>query len=399
SSQSILYKDPFQAISDVMEEFKVKPERSFPFQGGIVGYLSYDLKSFVEDIPYRASDIDIPDCFFGMYDPIFVYDHIRKMGYIVSTGIKNDTMDKIEFRNILSRQSLKKELYDIEIPKTTSFTSNMTKAEYMEIIRKVHEYIAAGDIYQANISQRLSMECDGDPFSIYQKLLSRSPAHFSAFMDLGSFQVICNSPERFLGINDGYIETSPIKGTRPRSTIEEKDLHLIDGLRNDQKELAEHIMIVDLERNDLGRICDIGTISVKELMSIETLPNLHHMVSTVRGRLKDGIKPADCIKACFPGGSVTGAPKIRAMEIIDELEPTPRGIYTGALGYIDLSGNMDLAITIRTAILKDRRLFLHVGGGIVSDSKVESEYDETLLKADSFLKTLITDGIYCDNSL
>jgi para-aminobenzoate synthetase component 1 len=399
SSQSILYNDPFQAVSDAIEEFKVKPHRYFPFQGGIVGYLSYDLKSFAEDIPYRVSDIDIPGCFLGMYDPIFVYDHIKELGYIVSTGIKNNTMDKREFRNILSRHSLKKRLYAEDIPKPTSFSSNMTREEYIEIIRKAHEYIAAGDIYQVNISQRLSMEWDGDPFSIYLKLLSSSPAPFSAFMDLGSFQVVCNSPERFLGINGRYIETCPIKGTRPRGTATEEDLLLKDALRNDQKELAEHIMIVDLERNDLGRICEIGTISVKELMSIKTFPNLHHMVSTVRGRLKNDIKPADSIKACFPGGSVTGAPKIRAMEIIDELEPTPRGIYTGALGYIDLSGDMDLAITIRTAIFKDNRLFLHVGGGIVSDSKAASEYDETLLKADSFLKTLITDSMPCANSL
>jgi para-aminobenzoate synthetase component 1 len=270
----------------------------------------------------------------------------------------------------------------------------MTRQGYLSRLKRVKGYIAAGDIYQVNLSQRLSLEWSGDPFSLYSRLISITPAPFSSFMDFGPYQIISNSPERFLKVSGKQIETCPIKGTKARGKTDEEDRRIQESLRRDKKELAEHIMIIDLERNDLGKICETGSVTVEDAMRIETLPHLHHMVSTVKGRLRDEVTLSECLRACFPGGSITGAPKVRAMEIIDEVEPTPRGVYTGAIGYIDLSGNMDMAMAIRTAITTENRLQINVGGGIVADSIPEREYDETILKADSFLHLLTGDSVY-----
>jgi para-aminobenzoate synthetase component 1 len=264
--------------------------------------------------------------------------------------------------------------------------ASFTKKGYIDAINKAQSYIAAGDIYQINLSQRLTIPWACDPFALYAALLDERPARFSSYIDCGAFKIISNTPERLLKVENGVIETQPIKGTRPRGSSTEEDRRLVEELRKNPKERAEHVMIVDLERNDLGRVSIPGSVEVKDFEKIETYPGLHHMVSTVRGRLKPWIDGLMALRATFPGGSVTGAPKIRAMEIIEELEPIPRGIYTGGVGFIDFNGTMDISMAIRTALYKDGLLHLHVGGGIVADSVPEAEYDETILKAEDFLE-------------
>lgn len=264
----------------------------------------------------------------------------------------------------------------------------MSKEQYCKALEAVLEYIAAGDIYQANISQRFATQFSGEPWALYRRLRSRFPAPFGAYLHCGPFHILSNSPERFLLVEGNRISTCPIKGTRPRGMTVEDDARIIGHLRHDPKECAEHVMIVDLERNDLGRICQVGSVHVEQFETIETYHTLHHMVSTVAGTLEEGTDPIDCLRATFPGGSITGAPKIRAMEVIDEVEPTARGLYTGAIGFIGFSGGMELNIAIRTAIVTGGRIYFQTGGGIVADSSPAREYEETLLKAETFFRTL-----------
>ena len=410
SKISITSDNFFSLLNSIMNDFKLTRKPSpIPFQSGAVGYLGYDLKNQTEKLPRKGlTEPIVPDCILGFYDTIFAYDHKTGKGYILSSGlpekegIKRRLRSKERIGQFIEKIGAKgtENLTPSPLPSPpmvegwvkgisgVNSTSNFTKEGYIDAIRRIQDYIAAGDIYQANLSQRLNMGFTGDPLALYEIIRKINPVPFGAFLNYGDFQIMSNSPERLLKIHNGIAETSPIKGTRPRGRGHKEDRNLIKELKTNAKELSEHIMIVDLERNDLGRFCDLGSIKVKPLQKICTYPTLHHMVSTVKGKVRDGMETADCIKAFFPGGSVTGAPKIRAMEIIDELEPTSRGIYTGAIGYIDFSGNMDLSMTIRTAILKDKKLYLHVGGGIVADSNPEEEYDETLLKARVFLKAM-----------
>jgi len=359
----------FSVLSSLLNEFKITSKSHyFPFQGGAVGYLGYDLKNQVENLPRKGlTEPVVPDCILGFYDTIFAYDHKTGKGYILSSGlpekegIKRRVRAKERIGQFIKNIGAKgnENLTPSPLPSplggdgwlkgifVVNSTSNFTKEGYIDAIKRIQDYIAAGDIYQANLSQRLNMDFTGTPLGLYEIIRKINPVPFGAFLNYGDFQIMSNSPERLLKIHNGIAETSPIKGTRPRGRGRKEDRNLIKELKTNAKEL-----------------------------------------STVKGKVRDGMETADCIKAFFPGGSVTGAPKIRAMEIIDELEPTPRGIYTGAIGYIDFSGNMDLSMTIRTAILKDKKLYLHVGGGIVADSNPAEEYDETLLKAQAFLKAM-----------
>ncbi len=399
SVHRITTDDIFSVINTTLNEFKVTetnlksaPVKHIPFQGGAVGYLGYELKNQLEQLPKKHdAEINIPDAILGLYDTIFAYDHKINKGYVFASGLpeKDNRMKKL-----LAKKRMKQFLGIINQPSRPLLAkggregfikSNFTKDGYMNAIKRVQRYIASGDIYQANISQRLAVGFHEDPLAFYSRLRKINPARFGAFFNYGDFQIMSNSPERLLNVNNGIAETSPIKGTRPRGKNPQTDAAFINELKMSGKELSEHIMIVDLERNDLGKICDYGSIKVRPLQKVYTYATLHHMVSTVKGKIRDNTGRADCIKALFPGGSVTGAPKIRAMEIIDEIEPTPRGIYTGAIGYIDFCGNMDLSMAIRTAVLKDKSLYLNVGGGIVADSNPEAEYEETMLKAKAFL--------------
>ncbi len=381
-------KDPFEFLKEIFKKFKVeKSKKMFPFQGGFVGYLTYELGKYIEKLPdSRVDDYKMPEFYFALYDLIYVYDILEKKYYIAGydTG-RSNFGNKIE-RFILKLKEFKKEYGKIKIG--DNFESNFEKKEYMEAIEKARDYIYKGDIYQVNLSQRFRVEFSGDPYKFYSIFRKLSPAPFGAFLDYEDFQILSNSPERYLLISNDHIETRPIKGTRKRGKDREEDLKLIEELKKSEKDKAEHLMIVDLERNDLGRVAKFGSVKVSEFEIIETYANVHHMVSTVEAKVREDKDCIDCIRNSYPGGSITGAPKIRSMEIIDELEPTYRGVYTGSIGYIDLTGDIDFNIAIRTAILKDGYLNFQVGGGIVYDSDPEDEYVETIVKAESFFKTV-----------
>lgn len=379
------YNDPFEAIESVLALRRYNGRGPFPFNGGAIGCLGYDLNTVIEPRLARHADrlAQTPQALINIYDPVCVFEHATRRGYIVSTGADRRRVDEIKRLIQEARPESTK-----PFSATAGASSNMTREAYISMVGRAKDYISDGDIYQINLSQRLSIPVAGDPFNLFQRLNETHPAPFASFMDLGGFQVVSNTPERLLRTSGGLIETEPIKGTRPRGKDPAEDLLMIEELKQSKKERAEHVMIVDLERNDLGRVSVPGSVEVSSFETVHTYEHLHHMVSTIRSKLRPGISTATALKACFPGGSVTGAPKFRAMEIINELEPCPRGIYTGALGWMDFNGEMDFAMAIRTAIIKDGLLRLHVGGGIVADSVPLEEYDETLLKARDFLHAL-----------
>lgn len=376
-------RDPFEAVAKALSGSKGKGP--FPFNSGAIGYFSYDLKDIIE--PGRRfrkkSGPDIPLFMAGVYDPVFVYDHQEKKGFLVSSM---SSPERISIFTELLKGAVP--FAATPIPKAAALTSDTPKDEYIYLVKKAKEYIASGDIYQINLSHRLSIAWEGNPFSLYMKLLETHPAPLSSYLDFGDFQIISNSPECLLRVTDGIAETCPIKGTRRRGASKAEDDGLIEELRASRKERAEHVMIVDLERNDLGKVSATGTVEVSSFEEVETYPHLHHLVSTVKGRLKSGIDSALALKALFPGGSITGAPKVRAMEIIDETERSARSVYTGGIGWFDMAGDAEVSIAIRTAVYKDGILTLNVGGGIVADSVPEDEYDETILKAQDFLRVL-----------
>ncbi len=389
---SIKDSNPFGLLSEIMaglkDNFLPGP---FPFSGGALGCFSYDLKDSLFNLaPVAPSKkqraLGLPLMSLGFYDNIYVYDHEKEKGHIVS--LSPDDERAMRFKERIE-----------SAPKATGpaichgqsiqpLSSNIKREDYLRAVLKAKEYIASGDIYQVNLSQRLGAPFTGGPFELYEALMEANPTPFSSYLDLGDFQIISNSPERLLSIRGDEMETCPIKGTRPRGRTPAEDALMIKELAANPKERAEHVMIVDLERNDLGMVALPGTVRVEDFQEIQTFSRLHHMVSTVRGSAPRGTDAVKVLEKIFPGGSITGAPKIRAMEVIEELETVPREIYTGSAGYIDFSGNADLSILIRTAIIKDKRLFLHVGGGIVADSDPVAEYDETILKAMDFLSLL-----------
>ncbi len=399
------HKDPFIALQEVLKGIKKGACAPFPFAGGGVGYFAYGLKDLLED---KAKECQVsngktgsagdhiskenltPLSMVGLYDPIYVYDHQKEEGHIVwsgddkTEGIFKEITEKLSKTDTFARPKL-----SIFTGKSRpSYVSNITRQEYMATLGKALAYISKGDIYQINISQRLQLTTKEDPFAIYLALLDSGAGRFASFMNCGDFQIISNTPERLLRVSGSTIETEPIKGTRPRGITQKADLRKIKELRQSIKERAEHLMIVDLERSDIGRVSKPGSVRVSNFQRIESYPTLHQMVSTVEGELRNDISPLTALRACFPGGSITGAPKIRAMEVIDELEDYDRDIYTGGLGWIDTNGDMDIAMAIRTAVYRNEVLTLSVGGGIVADSIPAEEYQETLLKAEDFLNIL-----------
>ncbi|PWB80490.1 MAG: aminodeoxychorismate synthase, component I [Candidatus Methylomirabilota bacterium] len=391
--------DPFQHLQATLRQYAGMTSTGDVPTAGAIGYFGYDLRHHLERLPaVAADDLRLPDCVIYFYDRLFWFDPANGEMFITSSGLpyppgtarKQRASERLlEARDLIARARSTGGSRSSELPHLeASLKSNMSKAQYCKALEAVLDYIAAGDIYQANISQRFATQFSGEPWALYRRLRSRFPAPFGAYLHCGPFQVLSNSPERFLLIEGDRISTCPIKGTRPRGMTVEDDARIIGELRRDPKERAEHVMIVDLERNDLGRICQVGSVHVERFETIETYHTLHHMVSTVAGTLEAGADPIDCLRATFPGGSITGAPKIRAMEIIDEVEPTARGLYTGAIGFIGFSGGMELNIAIRTAIVTGERIYFQTGGGIVADSSPAKEYDETLLKAETFFRTL-----------
>lgn len=381
-----------------------------PFQGGAAGMLSYDFVHYIEKVPSRAADdLKVPDANFYMFDRVVAFDHIEGRAWIVvCPGARQTVLGYAEV-DYQSREAVKDaegvcdELSArISAPVISAvsgreglhgpglrITHDMTKDRYMSMVRRAKEYIAAGDIFQANLSLRVSAEIGGvDPLDIYRLLRNINPSPFAAFADFGDYQIVSSSPERLVRVVDGLLDTRPIAGTRPRGRDTAEDRKMTAELLLNEKERAEHIMLIDLERNDLGRVSDYGSVLVDELMVTEEYSHVIHIVSNVRGKLGPGKDCFDAIRATFPGGTITGVPKVRCMEIIDELEPTRRGPYTGSMGYIGFGGAMDLNIIIRTMLVKEGRAYIQAGAGIVADSDPEREYYESLKKAEALIRTL-----------
>ncbi|MDO8536342.1 MAG: aminodeoxychorismate synthase component I [Candidatus Omnitrophota bacterium] len=385
--------DPFQVLKELFQKFTVLPapdqEYGIPFISGGVGYFGYDMKGFIEKLPdISKDDLNLPDCMIGFYDTVLVFDHLKGKTYLAGVefeGIRTDA--KLKLKSALA-SNIPGEIKEYSAGRGEDLGSNFTKDGYMKAVEDAKEYIKEGDIYQVNLSQRFEAGMNGEPYGLYLKLRDASPAPFASYLNFKDVVIISSSPERFLMKSGSYIETRPIKGTMPRSKDPLTDEFNETSLRESYKDRAEHIMIVDLERNDLGRICEYGSVKPTEFIILEKYSTVFHLVSTVSGRLKNGVGPIDCLTAAFPGGSITGAPKVRSMEIIEELEPVKRSIYTGAIGYISFDGNMDTSIVIRTIIVKDKKLYFQVGGGIVFDSDPEKEYYETLDKAEGIMRAL-----------
>lgn len=389
---SILKGDPFEELKNIMDRYKLKYNGEIPFIGGAVGTFSYDLCHYIEKLPRNAvDDVNFPDLSLGIFDGIIAIDHQKQETYIIAIGFKEDPKDivkRIETQIIENeKKGIVIELIESKIK--PDFNSNFcSKESYKDSIEKVRSYIETGDVYQVNLTQRFESKIDITPFELYAKLRHINPAPFASYMDLGEFKIVSSSPERFIKIKDGIIETRPIKGTINRGTTPEEDKKNREQLCNSEKDKAELLMIVDLERNDLSKVAKIGTVKVTELFHLEEYSTVYHLVSTVKAEIKKGVDSVDCIKATFPGGSITGAPKIRSMEVIDELEPTQRNIYTGAIGYIGFNGDTDLNIVIRTVLCKENKVYFQVGGGITWDSDPELEYQETLHKAKAMMDAI-----------
>ncbi len=401
-------------LDNLRAKYQVTTTAPFPFSGGAVGFFSYDLKDELEkQLPQMAEDgLSLPNWRLAWYDGIVIFDHLEEIYWLTACGmmengdcseaLANKRLDRLEKllnayklpnSTIVSEGDLPaptEEIKEIkEIKETKEIIPDVNKEQYLEDLRHVISYIKEGDIYQANLTQRFSLPWNGNPWALYQQLHELNPAPFAAFLPYSDFQILCSSPERFIRIQkDGAIETRPIKGTRPRGSSSLEDHALALELQESAKDNAELTMIIDLERNDLGRICKIGSVQVPDLIRLEKYPTVWHLVSTITGQLKTALLPSEVLRAIFPGGSITGAPKIRAMEIIEELEPHKRGIYTGSIGYLGFDGAWDLNIVIRTIILKNGKAYLHAGGGIVVDSQPEEEYKETLVKAQALFSVL-----------
>ena len=380
--------DTFIELNKILKEYPIENNTYLPFVSGGIGYFSYDLARELEHLPNIAKeDIDVPHCYFNFYDNIIILDNYKKDAFISALGMLKPQEDSIYD---IKRQIQKgnKVTYEKLKTTTTKFTSCFEKNDYINTLSKVRTYIRSGDIYITNLSQRYSCTISQSAYEIYKNLRHINPAPFAAFMNFEGFNIICSSPERFLRIKDRMVETRPIKGTMPRGKDEAEDVKNKYILTNSEKDKAELLNVVDLERNDLSKVCMPNSVKVTELFKLEEYSTVFHLVSTVVGELKDKVESIECIKACFPGGSITGTPKIRSMEIIEELEPMRRNIYTGSLGYLGFDGNVDLNIIIRTILTQKDKAYFSVGGGITWDSKEELEYDETLDKAKALMRVL-----------
>jgi len=400
--------DPFDLLKVEYEQIArvaARLDLPFRFQGGAAGFLGYGLRTFVERVPRRVpDDLGLPDMFFAFFDVIFAFDHLTHKVYVASSGLP----ERGEVRRARAAARLNEAVAQLlsgerrAFPGPVPFASlgadhdvhggfaepAMEKSAYLRCVERAKEYIAAGDVYQVNFAQRFSVPIAASPYEVFRTLQSTNPAPFGAYINGGAWSVVSVSPERFFWFDGKVARTSPIKGTRPRGADEASDRALRKELAASIKDQAEHIMIVDLERNDLGRFCEFGSVWVPELMKCEAHPTVWHLVSTVEGRPRPGVSIIDGIRSAFPGGSITGAPKVRAMEIIDELEPVARGVYTGSIGYFGIGNQIDLNIAIRTVVIKDGRAYFHVGGGIVADSDPESEYHETIVKGMGIARAL-----------
>ncbi len=395
--------DPFSVVKDILSRFTPVEVAGIPrFSGGFVGYIGYDVVKFFERVPDSPKPaLDVPDIFLMLTDTILIFDNLRQTIKIVSNVHVTDSNIEKTYENAGKRiDKIIKKLGHKAKNETqrakgkgqseieANFSSNFTKKDFMDAVVKAKEYIMSGDILQVVLSQRFETQALTPPFNLYRALRVINPSPYMYYLDTGDVQLVGSSPEILVRLEDDKITLRPIAGTRKRGETEDADRALEVELKKDPKEIAEHIMLVDLGRNDVGRVSEIGSVKVTEVMEVERYSHVMHLVSNVEGILRKGLDAFDVFKACFPAGTVSGAAKVRAMEIIEELEPTKRGPYAGSVGYISYSGNMDMCITIRTLIIKNDTIFVQAGAGLVADSVPENEYYETVNKAMAMMKTV-----------
>lgn len=409
---------PLKVLEKLLKQYRVPYFEQLPrFYGGAVGYFSYDLIRFLENLPSLAiDDLGLPDCAFTFAGMVLVFDHVQhRLKVIVNSLVGNDPLnsyncaiDKMEIlaaclrgkmtnaaggENYQNGKFEKRESIGNDFNQVLSDPKpNMTREQFEKKVLKIKEYIRAGDILQAVISQRFKLNFRGDPLRAYRRLRAINPSPYMYYLNFGNPVIVGSSPEMLIRVTGGQVETCPIAGTRPRGKNQASDQILAEELLADPKERAEHLMLVDLGRNDLGRVCIPGSVELSQFMAVERYSHVMHLVSHVQGKLISGKSSFDALAACFPAGTVSGAPKIRAMEIIEELEPTRRGVYAGAVGYFGFNGNMDTAITIRTIVINNGYAYVQAGAGIVADSEPEREYEETINKARALIKTLEQGG-------
>jgi anthranilate synthase component 1 len=395
-------RDPLEAIKNILSAYRPVPDASLPrFYGGAVGFMGYDIVRYFEDLPEREkAGLDTPDLFYMITDTLVIFDNITHMIKVVSNAHVKGTSAEAAYReatkkiNALVRKLKQGKSSRVKVHRSRkraqdhALTSNFTRLQYEQAVLKAKEYIKAGDIFQVVPSQRFETGINVEPYEIYRALRLINPSPYMYFLRCGDTTVVGASPEVMVRLEGDRIDLRPIAGTRRRGANEEEDQALASELIADPKERAEHIMLVDLGRNDVGRVSEPGSVQVSELMVIERYSHVMHIVSNVLGKLAKHRDAFDVVRACFPAGTVSGAPKIRAMEIIDELEPTRRGPYAGAVGYFGFSGNMDTCITIRTLVVKKGVAYIQAGGGVVADSDPAAEYQETVNKAKAMLRAV-----------
>ncbi len=389
--------DVLEVTRDILRAHQSVPDPTLPrFAGGAVGYFGYDLVRSWEQLPNRPpDDRGLPTCYLVVADTVVIFDHVRHtMKIVANAAVDGDggaayrrAVEKVEQLYARLRTPLTPPVGGGRI--APAMDTDLPVAGFLQAVERAKEYIRAGDIFQVVLSRRFSAVAEGvDALDLYRALRTVNPSPYMFFLDFADVQIIGSSPELLVRLEDGVVETRPLAGTRPRGATDEADRALAAQLLADAKERAEHVMLVDLGRNDLGRVCEYGTVRVPDLMSVERFSHVMHIVSDVKGQLRRGLDAIDVLRACFPAGTVTGAPKVRAMEIIDELEPLARGPYAGAVGYLGFSGNMDTAITIRTIVMTGGRAYVQAGAGIVADSVPEREYVETVNKAKALVRAM-----------
>ena len=379
-TENVLEK-PLEVLKKLLPKSSTKQEPLFPFIGGAVGYVSYDSIRQYENIGEIPNDeLQTPDVHFLFFEVLVVFDHLEQKVYLVASPQKNgSSLEELQVQLTKTKHEITNATPD-EVAKEvslSSFQAAMPKQEFIDNVQRAKTYIEEGDIFQVVLSQRLKAQIEGDPFSLYRKLRVKNPSPYMYYFDFDGYSIAGVSPESLIKVKGRQVITNPIAGTRPRGKSAEEDETLAKDLLADEKELAEHKMLVDLGRNDLGRVCEFGTVQVTKFLTIEKYKHVMHLVSEVEGVLVEDFSPLDALTSCLPAGTVSGAPKIRAMEIINEMENCKRGIYSGAIGYVSGNGNLDFALTIRTMVIKGNEAYIQAGAGIVYDSVPEKEYEET----------------------
>lgn len=393
--------DVLEIIKEIMQEYRIAKLANLPdFLGGAVGYFAYDVVRNYEKLKNsKVDNLNMPDIHLLLTNEVIVYDHVKQK-IILIVNVPPSCTPKASYQKAIERlQEIKAEILtakdDVQRSKIAPrdgevawSASTESKDSFMQKVRQIKSHIENGEALQVVLSQRLSLQTEIDPFNAYRVLRSLNPSPYLFFINYGEYQLVGASPELLVKVTDGLVETCPIAGTRPRGKDPSEDQAYVEDLLSDEKELAEHLMLVDLGRNDIGKVSEFGTVETKNLMHVEKYSHVMHIVTNVVGKLKNGATMYDALKACLPAGTVSGAPKVRAMEIINELETEKRGVYAGAVGYLGFNGNMDLCITIRTIVFKEKTAFVQTGAGIVAYSDPETEYEETLRKARALLEAV-----------